>query len=209
MNDSTAPLHITVYSDYVCPWCYIGLQRIERLQREYPVAIEWRPFELHPETPRGGADLRGRIGNPERVRAYAENIIALAADTGLEMHMPLVVANSHLALEAAEFARADGGFDRFHRALFEAYFEEKRDIGDIDLLCDIARNCGVHDQRLRQALSDETYREAIDAATRAARLDEVVSTPTYLFEGGFRMTGAQDYTVFASVTGRLLAKRAD
>ena len=209
MNDSTAPLHITIYSDYVCPWCYIGLQRIERLQREYPVAVEWRPFELHPETPRGGADLRGRIGNADRVRAYAENIIALAADSGLEMHMPLVVANSHLALEAAEFARADGGFERFHRALFEAYFEEKRDIGDIEVLCEIARACGVHDQRLRQALADETYREAIDAATTAARLDEVVSTPTYLFEGGFRMTGAQDYAVFASVTGRLLAKRAN
>jgi predicted DsbA family dithiol-disulfide isomerase len=207
MNDITEPLHITVYSDYVCPWCYIGLQRVERLRQEYPVAVTWRPFELHPETPRGGADLRGRIGSSERVRAYADNIIALAAGSGLEMRMPLVVANSHLALEAAEFARAEGGFERFHRALFEAYFEASRDIGDVDVLCEIARACGVHDQRLRQALADERYAAAVDAATDAARRDEVVSTPTYAFEGGFRMTGAQDYAVFASIAGRLLSKR--
>ena len=201
-------LKIVAYSDYVCPWCYIGLQRIEQLQREFPVDVEWRPFELHPETPTTGADLRGRLGTPDRVRAYTENIIALAEDSGIPMHMPVVVANSHRALEAAEFAREHGGFDAYHRALFHAYFEDARDIGDIDVLCDIARSCGVDDQHLRQALTDERYRPAIDAITNAARADEVLSTPTFIYQGGFRLTGAQDYAVFASITSRLLVRRS-
>jgi len=199
-------LTIIAYSDYVCPWCYIGLRRVERLQREFPVDVEWRPFELHPETPRTGADLRGRLGNAERVRAYAGNIINLARESGMDMRMPVVVANSHLALEAAEFAREHGGFDAYHRALFHAYFEESRDIGDPEVLGDLARASGVDDQGLRHALAEETYRERIDAITHEARADEILSTPTFIYEGGFRLTGAQDYDVFASITTRLLAR---
>ena len=202
-----APLRIVAYSDYVCPWCYIGLPRIDRLQREFPVEVEWRPFELHPETPRTGADMRGRLGNVERVRAYTQNIINLAQASGIDMRMPRVVANSHLALEAAEFARASGGFDAYHRALFHAYFVEARDLGDPDVLCDIARGCGVDDQRMREALAAETHRDEIDRITAGAREDEILSTPTFIYEGGFRLVGAQDYDVFASITGRLLARR--
>lgn len=207
MAEVVRPLAIIAYSDYVCPWCYIGLQRIEELQREFPVAVEWRPFELHPETPTTGADLRGRLGSPGRARAYRDNILLLAHQSGLEMRMPMVVANSHLSLEAAEFARDSGGFEEYHRALFHGYFEQGRDIGDVDVLCEIARKCGVDDQGLRQALADRTYERRIDDITRMAREHEILSTPTFLFEGGFRMTGAQDYAVFRSVTERLLARR--
>jgi predicted DsbA family dithiol-disulfide isomerase len=199
-------LQVVAYSDYVCPWCYIGLHRIERLQREYPVDVEWRPFELHPETPRTGADLRGRLGNAARVRAYVGNILNLAAESGIDMKMPEVVSNSHLALEAAEFAREHGGFDAYHHALFRAYFEDRRDIGDPEVLCDIARACEVDDQQLRTALADETYAATIDRVTQEARADEILSTPTFIYTGGFRLTGAQDYAVFASVTERLLAR---
>lgn len=200
-------LSIVAYSDYVCPWCYIGLQRVDALRREFPVDVEWRPFELHPETPRTGADLRGRLGSAGRARAYRDNILMLAGESGLAMRMPPVVANSHLALEAAEFARDSGGFERYHRAIFHAYFEDGRDIGDADVLCELGRECGVDDQRLRQALADETHAARIDEITRMAREDGVLSTPTFIFEGGFRMTGAQDYAVFRSVTERLLSKK--
>lgn len=201
-------LSIVAYSDYVCPWCYIGLRRIERLQREFPVDVEWRPFELHPETPRDGASLVGRFGNGSRAAAYARNIIALAEGSGMTLRMPALVANSHVALEAAEFAREHGGFDAYHRGLFAAYFEQGQNIGDPAVLCDVARDAGVDDQRLREALADERYADAVDRTTSAARTDEIVSTPTFAFEGGFRLTGAQEYAVFESVTSRLLAKRA-
>ncbi len=202
-------IRIVAYSDYVCPWCYIGHQRIEQLRAEFPVDVEWRPFELHPETPRTGASMVGRLGNEERVRAYAGRIIGIAEESGIPMHMPKAVAKSHRALEAAEFAREHGGFDALHPALFRAYFEERRDIGDIDVLCEIARERGVDDQGLRQAFADETYAPLVDHVTAGAREDEVLSTPTFIFSGGFRLVGAQDYDVFASVTRRLLERIAD
>ena len=197
---------IVVYSDYVCPWCYIGHQRIERLRAEFDIDVEWRPFELHPETPLTGARLDGRLGGEERARAYRDNIIALAHASGLAMHMPRVVANSHRALEASDFARDHGGFEAYHRALFRAYFEDARDIGDPEMLCEIARECGVDDQGLRQALADERYAARIDEVTMQAREDEILATPAFIFTGGFRMTGAQDYEVFESVTRRLMTR---
>lgn len=120
--------------------------------------------------------------------------------------MPRVVANSHLALEAAEFARERGGFDAYHRGLFRAYFEQARDIGDPEVLCDLARETGVDDQHLRDALGERHYAALVDRMTDEARADEVLSTPTYVFSGGFRLVGAQDYEVFASVTRRLLER---
>ena len=199
-------LSIIAYSDYVCPWCHIGLQRIDQLQQELPVDVEWRPFELHPETPRDGANLVGRLGSSARAAAYAHNILNLARDSGLEMQMPTVVANSHLALEAAEFAREHGGFGPYHRALFRAYFEEQRDVGDPDVLCELARECGVDDQGLRQALAEGRYAGRIDEITAEARANEVVSMPTFVFDGNFQLVGAQDYAVFASITSRLLSR---
>jgi predicted DsbA family dithiol-disulfide isomerase len=203
----TARLTIVAYSDYVCPWCYIALERIDRLQRAFPVDVTWRPFELHPETPRSGAQLAGRLGSGARAAAYAQNIIGLAQASGIQMAMPRMVANSHLALESAEFARERGAFDAYHHALFAAYFEHRRDLGDAEVLCDIARSVGVDDQGLRQALADGHYAEMIDGVTEAARADEVLSTPTFIFSGGFRLTGAQEYAVFESITSRLLARQ--
>jgi predicted DsbA family dithiol-disulfide isomerase len=203
-----SPFRIIAYSDYVCPWCYIGFRRIEQLQREFDVQVEWRPFELHPETPKTGAQLAGRLGSAARARAYAENIITVAGDAEIAMRMPAVVANSHRALEAAEFARDHGGFDAMHAALFHAYFEQSRDIGDSDVLCEIARASGVDDQGLRQALADETYAARIDEVTDTARRDEILSTPTFIFPGGFRLIGGQDYAVFQSVTRRLMERIA-
>jgi predicted DsbA family dithiol-disulfide isomerase len=204
------PFRIIAYSDYVCPWCYIGFRRIEELQREFDVEVEWRPFELHPETPKTGAHLTGRLGSAARTRAYRERILTIADEAEIAMRMPEVVANSHRALEAAEFVRdhSPGSFDAMHAALFRAYFEQSRDIGDIDVLCEIARECGVDDQWLRQALADETYAARIDETTDAARRDEIMSTPTFIFPGGFRLIGGQEYAVFQSVTRRLMDRIA-
>jgi predicted DsbA family dithiol-disulfide isomerase len=202
------PFRIVAYSDYVCPWCYIGHRRIQQLQREFEVEVEWRPFELHPETPKTGARLEGRLGSAARIRAYRENILTIAGESSIEMRMPAVVSNSHMALEAAEFARAHGSFEAMHEALFAAYFERGADIGDADVLCEIAREAGIDDQGLRQALTDETYAKLVDDSTEAAREQEILSTPTFIFPGGFRLIGGQEYAVFASVTRRLMDRIA-
>ncbi len=201
-------LAITAYSDYVCPWCYIGWRRIEALRREFPVEVEWRPFELHPETPKSGVGVREVFGGSRGAAALGRNIEQLAGVSGIAMRMPRHIANSHLALESTEFARERGAFEPYHAALFEGYFGDGRDIGDPDVLCDIAAACGIDAGQLRQALDDGRYAVAVDRATADAREDGIVSTPTFVYEGGFRLVGAQDYDVFASITRRILERRA-
>jgi predicted DsbA family dithiol-disulfide isomerase len=95
-----------------------------------------------------------------------------------------------------------------HEALFAAYFERGADIGDGEVLCEIARDAGVDDQGLRQALADETYASRVDGITAQAREQEILSTPTFIFPGGFRLIGGQEYAVFASVTRRLMERIA-
>jgi predicted DsbA family dithiol-disulfide isomerase len=202
-------LAITAYSDYVCPWCYIGWRRIEALRREFPVDVVWRPFELHPETPKSGVVARQAFGDSPRAAAIGRNIEQLAAESGIAIRMPRLIANSHLALEAAEFAREHGALEPYHAALFEAYFRDGRDLGDAGVLCDIASSCGIDALELRQALADGRFAAVIDRATEAAREDGIVSTPTFVYEGGFRLIGAQEYDVFASITRRILQRRAD
>jgi predicted DsbA family dithiol-disulfide isomerase len=202
-------LRITAYSDYVCPWCYIGWRRIEALRREFPVDVEWRPFELQPGTPKPGLGVRLAFGDSSRAAAVGRNIEQLAGSSGIAMRMPRLIANSHLALEAAEFVREHGPFEPFHAALFEANFGDGRDIGDAAVLCEIAAAGGIDPVRLREALDDRRYAGAIDRATAVAREDGIVSTPTFVYEGGFRLIGAQDYDVFASITRRILQRRSE
>ncbi len=174
----------------------------ERLARDFDVALEWRPFELHPETPPGGIPLE----QPSpRALAYWERLVAMAKDFGVTLRRPRLLPNSHLALEAAEFVRerAPDRFDAFHRGLFAAYFQRGVGIGDIETLVAVAGEAGAPAEALRAALEDRRYERAVDDATDEARSQGVSGTPTFVFDGRLPIVGAQDYPVFASVARRM------
>ncbi len=179
----------------------------ERLARDFEVRLEWRPFELHPETPPSGIPLdASRLGHG--AATYWERLAALARELGLVFQRPRSIANSHLALEAAEFVkeRAPTRFASFHRALFASYFERSLDIGDIDTLIDVAHSCGVPSEPLREALTSRRYERAVDDSTDSARANGVSGTPTFIFGGRLPIVGAQDYAVFANVARRMGAR---
>lgn len=175
--------------------------RVERLQHDYQVQVEWSPFELHPETPAEGRERQPRPG-PNRAEEAA-------AAAGLVLRSPPVIANSRLALEASEFAREAGSevFDRFHRAIFRAYFEEGRNIGDPDVLTEIARDTGLDGDALREALTDRRYRELVDEGIQWAADSGLTSTPTFIFDDRLAIVGAQEYDLFENVMERLHVPR--
>jgi len=180
--------------------------RVEQLQREFPVDVDWVPFELHPETP-----PEGRVIDPAssgRRAAVHEHLQRLAAEAGLEMKQKRFVSNSRLALEAGEFARAAGPevFNALHRALLHAYFEEAQDIGDRQTLLAVARGAGLDTEALSAALSDQRYAAEVDDWTAWAQTNGITGTPAFVFNNRFLMVGAQDYEVFADVARRLLAR---
>jgi predicted DsbA family dithiol-disulfide isomerase len=208
---SDAHVRVTVVSDYLCPWCYVGMARVERLEREFDVDLTWHPFELHPEIPAEGIARGERPPSPQRAAMY-EQLRALAEDAGLPFARTRRVPNTHRALEAAEFAREHGAFLPYHRSLFDAFFGQGRDIGDLAVLADVAASCGLDGGALRSALQAGRFTKVVDERTAEARGWGVTGTPTVIFEAGdrrFPVVGAQDYAVFAHIARRFgAAERA-
>jgi predicted DsbA family dithiol-disulfide isomerase len=177
--------------------------RADQLQQEFEIDVIWQPYELHPEIPPEGRDRGERRPRPE---GYVSPIRQLAEDAGLPFapgrHMP----NSHKSLEAAEFAREQGLFDEYHRALFQAFFGEGRDIGDIAILGELGSSIGLDVTGLEEALTSGRYVSLVNEATEEARGSGITGTPTFIFDDGERrlpIVGAQEYSVFQNVAKRM------
>lgn len=172
-----------------------------RFSREFHVDVTWWPFELHPETPAEGRNIDAYVS--ARGQAYSDHLKAYAAEAGIQLASNRHLANSHRALELAEFARDRDRFDCVHDALFRACFEEARDIGSVDVLCEIASECGLDGDEFRVETLVGRYAQLIDQTTALAREKGVTSTPTMIFDDRFALTGAQDDDVYRSVLERL------
>ncbi len=173
------------------------------MAREFEIEVDWQPFELHPETPAGGRPSAALFGGGERTQAYFTNLRALAAESGIEMNAPPLIANSRLALEAAEFAREADAFDCYHRALFAAYFRDGRNIGDAGVLADVAATCGLDAEALRSALAERRYEAVVAERTQRAKETGITGTPAFVLGDRFVITGAQEQAVFRDVLRRM------
>jgi predicted DsbA family dithiol-disulfide isomerase len=188
---------VRVFSDYVCPFCYVGKRRADRLREEFDVEVEYAPFEIHPEVPPEGvpANYLGRGYYEKAWRA----VVALAEEEGLDMKPPPVIANSRCALVGAEFALEHGRFDAYHEAVFRAYFCDGRNIGDVAVLADLARDVG---------LDAEAFVAHVEARKRDVDLSRafeagVWGVPTFLI-GSRAVVGAQPYAVLRAAVRRAL-----
>lgn len=202
---SRRTIRLRVVSDYICPWCYIGLTRVEQLRDEFDIELEVGAFELRPGIPPGGMSReevsQGRVYPP----GYLDNLRATAAEAGIEMKRPALVPNTRKAHEATEFAKEHGRLWEIHRALFHAYFEEERNIGDVDVLCDVAAGIGLNADALRAALADGRYAAEVEEQLAWARAAGVTGVPTVIFAEKFAVVGAQEYAVFRDVASRVAA----
>lgn len=205
------PLRLRIVSDYICPWCYIGLTRIERLRDEFDIDLETCAYELRPGVPPEGISrqeanrLSGRVYPP----GYVENLLATAREAGIDMKRPALIPNTRLAHEATEFAREHGKLWEAHRALFRAYFEDERNIGDVDTLCDVMAQLQLDPHQLRDALTDRRYAPEVDSQLAWARAAGVTGVPTVVYNERFAVVGAQDHMVFRDVAYRVTSGKLD
>lgn len=201
------PMKVTIISDYVCPWCYIASERVDAFAAEFDVDIEWWPYELHPETPPAGRHVDELIAPSPRAESSRGMIKELAAAAGLPMQSNRWVANSRQALALAEFARDQDKFGPVHHALFSAVFAEAKNIGDPNVLLEIADSAGL-DTALWQAESAD-YADLVGRTTAIAREQGFTSTPTMIFNEQMMVPGAQDLEVYRDVLQRLGAHRRE
>lgn len=172
--DTPTTIRIDVWSDYVCPFCYLELPALQRLQQAYGDRIEvaWRAFELRPD-PKPTLDPDGDYLHSTWNRA----VYPMAEQRGMRLKLPPVQPRSRLALEAAAFAGAQGRFDVMHEALFVAFFERGRDIGDIAVLCALGQEAGLDADALRQALQEGRHTAAVLDDERLAQTLGVSGVP--------------------------------
>ncbi len=177
---AAAPARVSVWSDYVCPFCYLELPVLERLKAELGdgVEVDWRAFELRPE-PLPTLDPDG----PYLHRVWNASVYPMAQARGLALRLPPVQPRSRKALQAAEQARREGRFDTFHRALFEAFFAHGRDIGDTEVLVDVGRPVGVDAAALREALEADRHLGKVLADEEEARRRGLHGVPALLVTG--------------------------
>lgn len=200
---SGEPIRIRMVSDYICPWCYVGLKRVEQLDREVGIKLDFCAYDLRPGTPAEGIPRKEASASRRYPPGYIENLLQVARDSGIEMKRPDLIPNTHKAHEATEFAREHGDVHRFHGAVFAAYFEEERNIGDVDVLCEVGAACDLDTAQLREALADGRYVQTVDEQMQWGRAVGVTGVPTFVFNEKFALSGAQDYNVFQSLAGRI------
>ena len=111
---------------------------VDRLKQEFDLQVEWLGFEIHPETPPEGMPLMKMFPRAD-VESMTKRLNSMGAPFGLNFRKIVNISNSRLSLEAGEFAREQGRFEQFHHAVFQAYFSQGRDIGNIDVLKQIGR----------------------------------------------------------------------
>ena len=188
--------------------------RVEQLREEFPLDVEWWPYELRPGTPPEGIPLERIAGEGGYTSQYLAYVEEAAARAGIRMKRRAILANSRPSLEAAEFAREAGRFEPLHHALFRAYFEEGEDIGDETALARLAGECGLDAAALVAALREHRYETLVDEKVRWAYEQNLGGVPAFIFcphgsskEDGFVVVGAQEYEVFKDVTERILRRQ--
>jgi predicted DsbA family dithiol-disulfide isomerase len=194
-------VQVTVWSDYLCPWCYLALDREQQLE-DLGIEVVMRPYELHPDIPVGGREIR----EGGRTAAVFDHIGRECATVGLPWRRPRRSPNTRTVLAAAEHVRVTQphAFPRLHRALFNAHFAEGRDIEDPAVVDELIAACGGDPAPVRAAVDDGTALVALRASIEEAIDHEVSGTPAFLMPSGFVIPGVQDRETMDRIARRLL-----
>ena len=167
--------------------------RIERLRREHGVRIKWVHFPLHPDTPQEGRSLEELFaGRGYDVAQMQAQMRARMQAEGLPYGNRTMTYNSRLAQELGAWADTQPGGEAIHDALFRAYFVDARDIGDPEVLVEIAASVGLSADQAREVIEKRTHRAAVDADWELSRRYGVTGVPTFVI-GNQGVVGAQPY----------------
>lgn len=198
---------LEVFSDYVCPWCYLGDNRVKKLRQQFDIDIKLVHFPLHPDTPAEGRLLRDMFGcGQAEIDAKNVRMHGLMAADGLPYKDRSHTYNSRLAQEIGTWAETQPGGSAIHDKFYEAYFVEGRNIGDVEVIVDIVTSVGLDEQAARDVLRQRSFKDAVDADWAKSHQYGVTGVPTFV-SGGQGLVGAQPYAALESFMMSLGAQR--
>ncbi|MDO8389906.1 MAG: DsbA family oxidoreductase [Actinomycetota bacterium] len=211
-------LSVEIWSDVVCPWCYIGKRRFEKaaavLADEVDLQVVFRPYQLDPTASPGVATpvaeaYAKKFGGPERAALLMAQVTEVAAAEGLEFHMDRALrANTLLAHRLLWLAEATAHQYALKERLLSAYFSEGADIGDPDVLTALAADVGMPAEQVRAFLASDDGVAQVRSLLEVAAENEISAVPTFVLDGRWAIPGAQDPDTFVTVIRRMVARQA-
>jgi predicted DsbA family dithiol-disulfide isomerase len=211
-------MRIDVWSDVVCPWCYLGKARLETALSDFPhadeVEVVWHAFELDPTTPTGEPQplvdrLAARYGmtRDDAVRANAR-VTALAAEAGLEYHLDRAQhGNTFDAHRVVALGLAHGRQAEVLDRVLRAYFTEGLPVSDRATLVRLAGEVGLDENETAATLAGDAFADAVRADEQAARQIGISGVPFFVLEGRYGISGAQPTELFAEALRRVWDER--
>lgn len=205
---------LDIFSDPVCPWCYIGKANLDRAladHPDHPFSVQWHPFQLNPDMPPEGmpkrAYLEEKFGGKARVDAIHERLREFARNAGVAMDpdKPQRIPNTLDAHRLIHWAGIEGVQPAVAAALMRAYWVEGRDIGDHETLAAIAGENGMDRAATLRLLQSDADAEDIAARDTDARQKGVTAVPTFLIARLYVVSGAQPPKMWAQVIADLAA----
>lgn len=212
-------MRVEIWSDVVCPWCYVGKRRFEealaQFDRADEVEVVWRSFELDPDGPREReGDYVGRLAAKygvglDEAQAMVERIVGVADLVGIEMRFDRSrMGNTFDAHRLLHLARERGVQDELKERLFRAAFTEGRPIGLVDTLVDLAADVGIDPDEAASVLASGQYDEEVRADEREAAALGARGVPFFVFDRRYAVAGAQATELFLEALERAVGSAA-
>lgn len=213
---NTSPLLLEIVSDTICPWCYIGKQKLDAalamIGDDIAFDVCWRPFELNSEMPRDGLDRKtyrsAKFGNWEKSQALDAQVHDVGAEVGLDFHhdrmaMTPNTLSSHILVR---LAREAGLQSVVVEAIFRAYFTDGLDVGNADVLTTIGVSCGMDEELIKEGLADDALGYDVKSEATAFSEAGVNSVPSVLLNRHVLFSGAQSPERIADILRRASVK---
>ncbi|MCT8160068.1 DsbA family protein [Pseudoruegeria sp. SHC-113] len=206
------PIRVDIVSDVVCPWCIVGYSQLKRASEEtgIPLEIQWHPFELNPQMPSEGQNLREHImekygSSAADSQAARDRLTDLGADLGFTFAFTddMRMVNTFRAHQLIHWADEHGKGHAAKQALFTAYFTERRDLNDPEVLADVAESLGLSREEALKMLESETLAQTVRQVEQFWLQQGISGVPAMVFERQNLVTGAQGEANYANILRHL------
>lgn len=203
-------MKVEIWSDIVCPFCYIGKRKFEHAMNAFPhkehIEIEWRSFQLDPEMqPSKGMSVHQYLAERKGVsaaqgKAMNDQMTKMASEVGLEYHFDkAIITNTLNAHRLLHFAKNKGKQQETKEKLFAAYYTEGKDIGDAAVLMAIGESVGLDSAEIMECFQGDAFIQEVNADIYKAQQMGVQGVPFFVFNNTYAVSGAQPSTVFTQV----------
>jgi predicted DsbA family dithiol-disulfide isomerase len=219
MSAQAIPIRIDIVSDVVCPWCIIGFKQLERalaeMADEVEVDLHWHPFELNPQMPPEGQNVREHVAQKygttaAQSSAVRARLIQVAESLGVEFRYNegMRIHNTFRAHQLLHWAGTQGKQTELELALFESYFSREENVDDVDVLVAAAGRAGLDEEQARAVVADGRHADTVREEQRFWLSKGIHAVPSFVLDQRYLIPGAQDPEVFVAALKRLLEEKA-